>query len=256
MRLLLPGRPPVAVRVHRPSGARVPAGLLVWAHGGSWQYGSAAAWQGATAALARLSRWQVISVDYRLAPAHRHPRALEDVLTALAWAQGVAAAQSLPVAVGGDSAGGTLAAVAALAARDRGVPPVAQVLAYPPFDPTASSPSYHRDPHAFPQPAVLRAAWRAWRGDGAAAVHAGDGTRLYTTPWEAPTLAGLPPAILAVGAHDPVRDDVEHYARRLSHDGVPVRLLHPPGAAHGDVLRPDSPVITHLAHALTQEDLS
>lgn len=147
--LVLPGTPPVPVQVFRPEG-RTPAGLLVWAHGGSWQHGSATQWRPATAALAAHSGWSVISVDYRLAPRHRHPSAVRDVLTALTWAHeqaqrnpaaepGRPAAAGRPVAVGGDSAGGTLAACAALAARDRGAAPVAQVLAYPPSSPSAAT---------------------------------------------------------------------------------------------------------------------
>ncbi|RSN11699.1 esterase [Nonomuraea sp. WAC 01424] len=245
--LVLPGSPPVPARVHRPA-ARPPAGLLVWAHGGSWQRGSAADWHDATAALAAWSGWTVISVDYRLAPRHRHPAAVQDVLTALGWARGQSA--GLPLAVGGDSAGGTIAAGAALAARDRGLPLAAQVLAYPPFDPACAAPSYHRSPSAFPQAAALRRAWRARLGDGPAAVRDADGTRLYATHWQAPTLAGLAPAVLAVGRDDPVHDDVEAYAHRLREDGVPVRLLRPPGAVHGDVLRPDRPLLHSLARAL------
>ncbi|MFI7468738.1 alpha/beta hydrolase [Nonomuraea sp. NPDC049646] len=245
--LVLPGSPPVPVRIHRPHGPP-PAGLLVWAHGGSWQRGSAAGWHDATAALADWSGWTVISVDYRLAPRHRHPAAVQDVLAALGWAHGRAA--GIPLAVGGDSAGGTLAAVAALAARDRGLPLAAQVLAYPPFDPACAGASYHRSPPAFPQAEPLRRAWRAWRGDRPAAVRDADGTRLYTTHWEAPTLAGVAPAVLAVGRDDPVHDDVESYARRLRADGVPARLLRPPGAVHGDVLRPGRPLLRLLARAL------
>ncbi|MFC4116608.1 alpha/beta hydrolase fold domain-containing protein [Nonomuraea zeae] len=249
-RLVLPGPDPVAVRVHEPAaGGERPAGRLVWAHGGSWQRGSAAEWHHATAALAARSGWQVISVDYRLAPRHRHPAAVRDVLTALTWA--AEQAVGAPLAVGGDSAGGTLAACAALAARDRGLPLAAQVLAYPPLDPSCASPSYHRRPHAFPQAALLRDAWRLWRGDGEPARDR-DGTRLYSTPWEAPSLAGVAPAVLAVGGHDPVRDDVDAYAARLRGDGVPVRLLHLAGAGHGDLLRPDSSVLGHLARAVTR----
>ncbi|WP_214411224.1 alpha/beta hydrolase [Sphaerisporangium fuscum] len=249
-RLVLPGARPLPVQVYRPQD-RPEAGLLVWAHGGSWQHGSAAEWHHATAALAAHSGWSVISVDYRLAPRHRHPSAVRDVLTALAWARDQAAGS--PLAVGGDSAGGTLAACAALAARDRGLPLAAQVLAYPPLDPTCGSPSYHRSPSAYPQASVLRQAWRAWRGTGESAAYDHDGTRLYSTPWEAPSLAGVAPAVLAVGRDDPVHDDVVTYAHRLRRVGVPVRLLHPPGAAHGDILRPDGPLIHHLARALRKD---
>ncbi|GAB2843119.1 hypothetical protein GCM10022221_47980 [Actinocorallia aurea] len=238
------GAPDVPVLAHLPEN---PRGWLVWAHGGSWQRGSSGQWSGATARLAAASGWAVLSADYRLAPRHRHPSALQDVLAVLAWAADRAA--GLPVAVGGDSAGGTLAACAALAVRDRGGDLAAQVLAYPPFDPDCAAPSYRAVPRRFPDPAALRQAWRAWRGDGAPARDA-DGTRLYSTPFEAGRLAGTAPAVLAVGAHDPVRDDVAEYARRLRADGVPARLTRVAGAEHGDVLHPAGRVLAALADGL------
>ncbi|WP_407986375.1 alpha/beta hydrolase [Kitasatospora sp. CMC57] len=138
------------MRVFTP-GAR-PVGWLVWAHGGSWRAGSVEGWHGATADLARISGCTVVSVEYRLSPAHRHREAMADVLTALDWTFTQAAAEAGPtaVAVGGDSAGGTLAAVAAMACRDRELPLAAQVLAYPPLDPSCTAPSYTRHRGNFP----------------------------------------------------------------------------------------------------------
>ncbi|NBE83546.1 alpha/beta hydrolase [Micromonospora rubida] len=245
----LPAPIPVPVRVYRPApAAHNPAsGWLVWAHGGSWQYGSATQWHTVTSTLATLSGWTVVSVDYRLAPRHRHPTALEDVLTALSWTR--RRAGTSPVAVGGDSAGGTLAACAALAERDRGRRLAAQLLAYPPLDPDCSSATYRRDLTAFPQAAHLRRAWRTWRGTTSTA-QAVDGTTLYSTPFDAPTLVGLAPAVLAVGLTDPVRAEVNEYALRLRAADVPVRLLQPPAAGHGDVLQPGSRLLQQLADAL------
>ncbi|WP_326826466.1 alpha/beta hydrolase [Streptosporangium sp. NBC_01756] len=249
VRTILPAPSPVTVHVYRPEPTdRPPAGRLVWAHGGSWQYGSALEWHHVTGTLAARSGWEVISVDYRLAPRHRHPDALQDILTALTWAEKGRA--GLPLAVGGDSAGGTLAACAALAARDRGLALDAQVLAYPPFDPDCGSPSFQSDPDAFPQAASLRRAWRAWRGSSGPAAHDENGTRLYSTPFEAVSLVGVAPAVLAVGTADPVRDDVLAYASRLRGDRVPVRLLRLPGVGHGDVLQPGSPLLGRLAQEL------
>ncbi|MEV6308419.1 alpha/beta hydrolase [Streptomyces sp. NPDC051840] len=240
----------VPVRVYRPAtSTRAPsAGWLVWAHGGSWQYGSAADWHGTTASLAALSGWTVVSVDYRLAPAHRHPAALLDVLTALDWAR--TQADGTRVAVGGDSAGGTLAACAALASRERGRPLAAQVLAYPPLDPACTAASYRRDTAAFPAAADLRRAWRLWRGAGPTLPSADDGTRLHSTPFEADYLDGLAPALLAAGRTDPVAGDAERYARLLRAAHVPVGLFQPSGPEHGDVLRPGSRLLRHLAGAL------
>lgn len=255
--LTVPGRTDVRARLHTPGDA-ASVGLLVWAHGGSWQRGSAADWHPVTHRLSALSGWQVLSIDYRLAPAHRHPAALEDTITALGWARARAAAHGVPVAVGGDSAGGTLAAVAALAVRDqdrrlpltvRPEPLAAQLLAYPPLDPTCAAPSHRRDPRAFPHPAQLRMAWRAWQGADRTA-HARDGTPLYSTPMDATDLSELPPALLAVGDRDPVADDVLGYAGRLGEAAVPVDLIHLPGVAHGDLLQPDSRLLPRLAAGL------
>ncbi|WP_406450937.1 alpha/beta hydrolase [Streptomyces sp. NBC_00876] len=253
----IPGERPVRARLHSPAGTRSAdrGGWLVWAHGGSWQRGSAAEWHPVTQRLAALSGWRVLSVDYRLAPAHRHPAALEDVLTALDWARGRAGAESVPVAVGGDSAGGTLAAAAALAACDhraagpQRAPLAAQFLAYPPLDPACSGASHRRDPAAFPHPADLRRAWRALRGTASPAPEAG-GRVLYSTPLDAPDLRGLPPAVLAVGGLDPVADDVLGYAARLRAAAVPVDLVHLPDTAHADLLHPGSKLLTALAERL------
>ncbi|WP_206310070.1 alpha/beta hydrolase [Streptomyces sp. A0592] len=161
---------PVPARVYRPA-ASAPQGWLVWAHGGSRRAGSARDWHGPTAELARTSGFAVASVDYRLVPEVRHPAMVEDVLAALAWAReqarvqageraGERAGESLPVAVGGDSAGATLAACAALACRDRALPLAAQVLVYPPLDPGCAAASYHRFPDMFPTASCLTAAGR------------------------------------------------------------------------------------------------
>ncbi len=225
---------PVPARVYRP-GAAAPHGWLVWAHGGSWRAGSAQDWHGATAELARFSGFGVVSVDYRLAPGARHPAMVEDVLSALDWAR-EQAGDTLPVAAGGDSAGATLAACAALASRDRGLPLAAQVLAYPPLDPGCTAASYHRFPDMFPTASYLISAWRAYQAPDR--PRAADGTRLYSTPFEAADLRGLAPAILATGDLDPVGDDVHHYARLLRAAGVEVALREFRQTGHGAFLQP------------------
>ncbi|MET7970941.1 alpha/beta hydrolase fold domain-containing protein [Micromonospora sp. NPDC005305] len=154
----------VPVRVIEPHGHS--AGWLVWAHGGSWPSGSAQDWHHACAGLADIAGVTVASVDYRVAPRHPHPAALHDVTAALAWARRQATADGVPVAVGGHSAGGTIAACAALVLRERGVDLAAQVLAHPPIDPLCRAGSCHRDPTAFPQADRLATAWRSYRGAG------------------------------------------------------------------------------------------
>jgi acetyl esterase/lipase len=232
-RVRVPGHPvDVPVRVLEPSGPRT--GWLVWAHGGSWRSGSAQAWHHPCAELAATSGATVLSVDYRLAPGHRHPAALLDVLAVLTWAVQLAGGDAAAVAVGGDSAGATIAACAAVAVRDRGGALAGQVLAYPPIDPACRADSYRRDPDAFPQPATLATAWHAYRGPGPD-ISAG----LRSTPAEEPDLTGVAPAVLAVGTLDPVLDDVRDYRRRLTDAGVPVRYHELPDTAHGAFLAPE-----------------
>ncbi len=222
------------VRVFTPATS---TGCLVWAHGGSWVSGSVEEWHLPCADLAALSGWTIVSVEYRLAPAHRHPAALQDILTALTWAGERLTGEGceLPLAVGGDSAGGTLAASAALARRDSGLRLNAQVLAYPPLDPACESSSYHRDPSAFPSRDRLLAAWRELAGMSDPSHSTARG---YLTPWEVEDLAGLAPAILAVGSKDPVRDDVYRYADCLTEAGVPVSLRTFQGQGHGLFVTP------------------
>ncbi|MEU9858983.1 alpha/beta hydrolase [Streptomyces sp. NPDC047974] len=233
--------PGLVLRPERPRAGR----WLVWAHGGSWRAGSALEWYPATADLARAAGMTVVSVDYRLTPAARHPDMVQDLLAALEWAAGQARQELAgtggdgeePVlAVGGDSAGGTLAASAALARRDRGLPLAAQVLAYPPLDPACEADSYRRYAGAFPSAAAMAGAWREYRAPGSPA--AADGTRLYSTPFETDGLDGVAPAILTVGELDPVGDDVRRYAGLLRAAGVPVALRELPRTGHGAFLRP------------------
>ncbi|WP_327069978.1 alpha/beta hydrolase fold domain-containing protein [Kitasatospora sp. NBC_01302] len=227
------GRHLVGARVFTP--ATPPEGWLVWAHGGSWRAGSVAGWHGATADLARHSGCAVVSVEYRLSPGHRHPAALADVLTAVDWAFEQAGAAGA-VAVGGDSAGGTLAAAAALACRDRARPLAAQVLAYPPLDPVCDADSYTRYQGNFPTPQAMVAAWQDYRAPGRPVAE--DGTRLYSTPFEAADLRGLAPALLAVGEFDPVADDVRRYRELLLAAGVRAELREFPQTFHGAFLDP------------------
>lgn len=224
--------PAIRVRCHEPSLAE--HGVLVWAHGGSWVTGSVESWHEPCAALAAASGLTVLSVDYRLAPRWRHPAPLQDVLRVLRWAARHYGAGDggPPLSVGGDSAGGTIAAAVALRCREDGPALAAQVLAYPPLDPACAQPSYRRWPGAFPTRAAMLDAWRSHLGSapldpGAPAV----------TPWSVHDLRGLPPTIIGFGENDPVADDSRRFAERLTLSGNQVTLREFPRAGHGLFLR-------------------
>jgi acetyl esterase len=226
----------VPVRLFRPTQ---PGDLwLVWAHGGSWTGGAVdGVWHRACADLARLAGATVVSVEYRLAPEHPHPAALHDVLAVMDWAEQRAEAERAGsrIAVGGDSAGGTIAACAALVWRDQRRALGAQVLAYPPIDPECTAASYRAAPESFPSRSGLRGSWLAYRGPE---YRWGGAPALYSTPAEATDLTGVAPAVLAVGGLDPVADDVRRYADRLNNDAVPVRFQEFPQLGHGAFLQP------------------
>lgn len=231
----------VPLLVHRPDQ---PRGWLVWAHGGSWQYGSARQWAPVTSRIASLSGWAVVSVDYRLAPEHHHPAAILDTLAALSWAE--QRAGELPVVIGGDSVGGTIAALAALARRDTGgrVPP--QLLAYPPLDPACSRASYLAPSTVAPGRSDLMAAWRLWLGD--TPRH----PTMPATPLQAADLTGLASVFLVVGDDDPVRDDVLAYAARLRDDEVPTSLHSLKNTRHADILNPTGLVLPTIVARLNE----
>jgi acetyl esterase len=231
----------VAARVYRPDGAS--GDWLVWAHGGSWSAGSVADWHLACADLARLAGCTVVSVEYRLAPAHPHPAALRDVLAVLDWVSARAGAPSARLAVGGDSAGGTIAACAALVRRDQGRPLDAQVLAYPPLDPACAAASYRARPDLFPHRGHLLAAWRQYLADPVDPIE-------YSTPFHATDLTGLGPTVLGVGDLDPVLDDVREYRRRLCAADNSVVYHEFPGMPHASfLLNGQNPLREWLASA-------
>lgn len=230
----------VPVRVYRPPAN---LGCMVWAHGGSWISGSVQGWHHACADLAIRLGWTLVSVEYRLAPLDPHPAALVDVLTAVDWTSRHLIGPDEPqrLTVGGDSAGATVAAAAALHRRDKGRPLDAQVLAYPPLDPDCAADSYAGS--RFPQRAELRRAWRLYAGSALALTAADPETRPYReagylNPLAAEDLRGTAPAVLAVGALDPVRDDVQAYADRLTAAGVPVHHRVFPDTEHAAFLQP------------------
>jgi len=176
----------------------------------------------------------VMAVDYRLAPEHKFPVGVEDAYAAVVWLGEHAAeigGDPSRLAVVGDSAGGNLAAVVALMARDRRGPALAlQVLIYPVIDFSFDTPSHGGTGEAnVLQSDEVRYYWYEYLGDEA------DGANPYASPIRAESLASLPPALLVIAEYDPLRDEGEAYAARLAADGVRTVATRYDGMMHSFV---------------------
>jgi acetyl esterase len=217
----------VPVRVYRPAAGELPA--LVYCHGGGWVLGNRGTHDPLCRTLAARSGCTVIAVDYRLAPEHPYPAALEDAWTATEWA----AERFSPLAVAGDSAGGQLAASVALRARDTDLALALQVLIYPVTNYAFDTQSYRENTEGPALTAAqMRWFWGQYLQDEARAAEPG------CSPLQAPDLSGLPPAFVLSAEYDPLRDEAEAYARRLDQAGVPVRLRRYDGLIHGFIRMP------------------
>lgn len=225
------------VRVYRPPSTDAPAPVVVNFHGGGFVQGDLDQSEWFCAHVAREGAVVVVSVDYRLAPEHPFPVPAQDcydAVAALAAAPGRFGVDPARLAVMGDSAGGNLATVVCLMARDRrrdggDAPAVAaQVLVYPGVEMVDVLPSER----AIPRAPILSAA--DIRGFHAHYLGGADGAHPYASPLRA-DLAGLPPALVQTAEHDPLRDHGERYVDALAAAGVPVRHTRYLGAAHGYV---------------------
>jgi acetyl esterase len=206
--------------------------VLVWFHGGGWVTGDFGYSDGFCRMLADALACEVRSIDYRLAPEHPFPAAVDDALHAVRWV----AAQGHPVLVAGDSAGGNLAAVAAQQLNaEPGIRLMGQLLVYPVLDGDRSRPSYLRNDGL-----VVGVAEMGWFFDQYIPDDAARHSPRFA-PMRAVQLGGLPPTIIAVGGHDPLYDEGVDYATRLRNSGVPVQLLEFPSLVHG-FLRLTGPV--------------
>lgn len=221
---------PIAVRLYRPSDAQ-PLPAIAYFHGGGFVIGSLETHDGTCRALANASGCAVLSVEYRLAPEHRFPAAPEDCWTALEWLAGEAPRLGLDparLAVAGDSAGGNLAAVTALLARERGPALRHQVLVYPVTDHAFDTPSYRENGEGyFLTAAMMRWFWSQYLLDPA------QGADPLASPLRAADLGGLPPALVVTAEYDPLRDEGEAYAARLRAAGVATELRRFDGQIHG-----------------------
>lgn len=226
----------IAATAYRPAGAAGALPLVVYFHGGGFVLGDARAYDTQSRFLAARGRCVLLFVDYRLAPEHPFPAALDDAWAAVTWAAENAAglgADAGRLAVAGDSAGGNLAANVCLMARDRGGPAIAlQLLAYPWLDarPYAGGPAYPSG-LAFAERHFLDQAVMEWfTGHYLADPALADDPRV--SPVLAPDLRGLPPAVVVTASHDPLRDMGAAFAARLIADHVDVDYRCVPGMVH------------------------
>jgi acetyl esterase len=218
----------IPVRVYRPEGDG-PRPIVVWLHGGGWALGSIDTFDAPMRALTNAAQAIVVSVGYRLAPEHPFPAAVQDALAAVRWA--AARGSELGgdpgrLAVGGDSAGGNLAAVVARRLRGK-LDLRLQVLIYPVTDGGVNMPSFREFGERYGlTAAAMRRFWEIYL-DGM------DSSDPDASPLRAPDLAGVPPAYVLTAERDVLRDEGEAYAAALEAAGVPVTLKRWPGTIHG-----------------------
>ena len=227
---------PMAVRIYRPKDPLRAA--LVYFHGGGWVIGSLEGADGPCRALANRSRCVVISIGYRLAPETKFPGPVEDAYAAVRWVADNSADLRIDparIAVGGSSAGGNLAAVAALVARDRGGPKIAFQLLTVPVTELSSKAGSHRE---FAEGYGLTSADMEWFGRHYVRTEA-DVDEPYASVLRA-DLHGLPPALVISAGCDPLRDDGEAYAEKLRALGIAARFKRYAGMFHGFMSFPGS----------------
>jgi len=220
------------IRVYRRFGAASgPRPLVVYFHGGGFVFGELRLGDWLCGQVAATVGAVVVAVEYRLAPVHRFPAAVEDCYAALTWAAANAAELGAtgPIGVLGESAGGTLSAVMCLLARDRGGPVIShQALIYPATDMTVHDRAGAANPSApFLSADEMAAYRRMYLGPD------GDTSNPLASPLLADDHGKLPPALIQVAEHDPLREDGVRYAAALRAAGVPVRLTEYVGMPHG-----------------------
>ncbi len=246
----------IGVRLYRPVGTAasdiLPA--LIWYHGGGWLLGDLDSHDVPCRRFANAARCRVIAVDYRMAPEHVFPAAVNDCAAVTKYVFDNAASLGVDpskVAVGGDSAGGNLAAVMALMSRDGTLPPIAfQLLIYPATDMTMTTVSSTTIGPGVP----LTSATMKWFIDYYAKGHETD---WRASPIRAASVAGTAPAMVLTCTHDPLRDEGIDYAKRLEREGVRVVHLHYSDQSHGFIgmgrlIRAADQAIDMMARALKQ----
>ena len=243
---------PIPLKLYRPTASGI-LPVLVFLHGGGWVVGDIATHDTVCRHLANRADCAVVSVDYRLAPEHKFPAAVEDCVAATGWVAENAAALGVDparLAVGGDSAGGNLAAVVCLMARDGGAPRIAhQLLIYPATDAAMRHASVAR----FAEGYVLTRSTMRWFYDQYLRSP-DDAADWRVSPLTAADLSGLPPAYVLTAGYDPLCDEGDEYAARLAAAGVAVAHRRFPGQIHGfvtngKIIRAAEPALDETAAA-------
>jgi acetyl esterase len=246
----------IRVRAYTPREPSGPFPILVWLHGGGHVVGSLASYDALCRTLALQADCIVVSADYRLAPEHKFPAGVEDSFAALIWAGKHASelgGDSTRIAIGGDSAGGNLAAVCAILARNAHFPRlVFQLLVYPRTAPDEEFPSHYEfaEGHLLTRKTILWFHEHYRRSDE-------DRKDYRYAPLICPDLSRLPPALVIVGEYDPLRDDGIAYAERLKREGNEVELANYAGMIHpffsmGGAIEAGRRAHAHAASALKQ----
>lgn len=222
----------IRARRYVPAGLEAPSPGLVFFHGGGWVTGNLDTHDALCRRLALSGRLRVVAIDYRLAPEHPFPAAVDDAIAAFRWVAGEAESlgiDPLRIAVGGDSAGGNLSAVVSLRTRDDARRPALAALLYPALDGTCSSAS-HRDlgEGYFLTHQAITWYMNHYFGKDAATRLGPDASPLFVAD-----LAGSPPTLVVSAAFDPLRDEAIAYAARLREAGVMVREDRVAGMIHG-----------------------
>lgn len=223
-----PGRN-ISARLYRPA-SDVPLPVFIWLHAGGWAYGSVELNDQFCRMVANGVGAVVLNVDYRLAPEHPYPAALNDVMAAISWVRehgGEIGGDGDRAAIGGESAGGNLAAAAALHMRDLGVKPLThQVLVCAALDSTMTGASYSKHGEGkFLTKSLLAWAWNQYAPD--------DLNEPYASPLKAVNFSGLPPALVITAECDPAHDDGVAYYKRLRDAGVASEWIDYEGMIHG-----------------------
>ncbi len=225
---------PIPARVYAARAGNAARPAVAYFHGGGWVQGDLETHHGLCARLAQHTDALVVAIDYRLAPEHKFPAAVDDCFAAYRWLRnrgGDVGVDTARVAVAGDSAGGNLSAVVSQLAAAGGVPvPMCQVLIYPAVDFSLETESHRElvDGHVIPRERILWYSEQYLRGEP-------DKADLRASPLRAPKLVGQPPTMIVTAGFDPLRDEGEAYAEKLREAGVDVVYREYPGQIHAFV---------------------